>query len=96
MLFGARGASVAEKAPIWGEICERYGLHMKRTSYWHKNFSIMDSYIKYQMWRRGMPKKPKRSRWEAFGTSTLMIEQDTIRKEDFFQESKTMDMVAES
>ncbi|CAN0056811.1 unnamed protein product, partial [Bubo scandiacus] len=48
------------------------------------------------MWRSGMPKKPTRSRWEAFGMSTLMIEQDTMRKENFFQESKTRDVVAES
>jgi len=87
-LFGAGGANVEEKAPIWGEICERYGLHMKRTSYWHKNYNIMDSYIKYQMWRNGMPKKPTRSWWEAFGMSTLMIEQDTMRKEIFSRNRK--------
>lgn len=43
-----------------------------------------------------MPKKPTRSWWEAFGMSTSMIEQGTMRKENFFQESKTRDVVAES
>lgn len=43
-----------------------------------------------------MPKKPARSWWEAFGMSTSMIEQDTMRKENFFQESKPRDVVAES
>lgn len=43
-----------------------------------------------------MPKKPARSWWEAFGMSTSMMEQDTMRKENFFQESKPRDVVAES
>lgn len=43
-----------------------------------------------------MPKKPARSWWEAFGMSISMIEQDTMRKENFFQESKPRDVVAES
>lgn len=91
-MFGAGGANVAEKALIWGEICERYGLHMKKTSYWQKNFNIMDSYIKYQMWRSRLPKKPTRSRWEAFGMSTLMIEQDAMRKGNFFSGIRKLGM----
>lgn len=43
-----------------------------------------------------MPKKPTRSWWEAFGMSASMIEQDTMKKENFFQESKTRDVVAKS
>lgn len=43
-----------------------------------------------------MRKKPARSWWEAFGMSTSMIEQDPMRKENFFQESKPRDVVAES